>query len=78
MVQSAKSNEDIVDKRGSGNFSSDSEKEIARLNKGLYTKKGHRHTEQKLTEAIYIELNQARKKRQISVSSMSRFLGVST
>lgn len=37
-VQSAKSNEGIVEHRGSGNFSSDSEKEIARLKKELRDK----------------------------------------
>ena len=37
-VQSAKDNEGVVDHRGSGNFSSDSEKEIARLKKELRDK----------------------------------------
>lgn len=32
-VQSAKSNDGIVEHRGSGNYSSDAEKEIARLKK---------------------------------------------
>lgn len=37
-IQSAKSNEGIVGHRGSGNYSSDSEKEIARLKKELRDK----------------------------------------
>ena len=37
-VQNAKSNEGLVDHRGSGNFASDSEKEIARLKKELRDK----------------------------------------
>lgn len=37
-IQSAKSNEGLVDHRGSGNYSSDSEKEITRLKKELRDK----------------------------------------
>lgn len=37
-VQSAKSNEGLVEHRGSGNYSSDAEKEIARLKKELRDK----------------------------------------
>ena len=37
-IQSAKSNEGIVEHRGSGNYSSDAEKEIARLKKELRDK----------------------------------------
>ena len=37
-IQSAKSNEGLVDRRGSGNYSSDEEKEIARLKKELRDK----------------------------------------
>lgn len=37
-IQSAKSNDGIVKHRGSGNYSSDSEKEIARLKKELRDK----------------------------------------
>lgn len=37
-VQNAKSNDGIVDHRGSGNYSSDAEKEIARLKKELRDK----------------------------------------
>ena len=37
-VQSAKSNDGIVEHRGSGNYSSDAEKEIARLKKELRDK----------------------------------------
>ena len=37
-IQSAKSNDGLVNHRGSGNYSSDSEKEIARLKKELRDK----------------------------------------
>jgi len=37
-VQSAKSNDGMVEHRGSGNYSSDAEKEIARLKKELCDK----------------------------------------
>ena len=37
-IQSAKSNDGLVEHRGSGNYSSDSEKEIARLKKELRDK----------------------------------------
>jgi len=37
-IQSAKSNEGIVEHRGSGNYSSDAEKEIARLKKEIRDK----------------------------------------
>lgn len=37
-IQSAKSNEGLVEHRGSGNYSSDAEKEIARLKKELRDK----------------------------------------
>ncbi|OLS02035.1 transposase [Tissierella creatinophila] len=37
-IQSAKSNDGIVEHRGSGNYSSDAEKEIARLKKELRDK----------------------------------------
>lgn len=37
-IQSAKSNEGMVEHRGSGNYSSDAEKEIARLKKELRDK----------------------------------------
>ena len=37
-IQSAKSNDGLVNHRGSGNYSSDSEKEIARLKKELREK----------------------------------------
>ncbi len=37
-VQSAKNNDGVINHRGSGNFSSDSEKEIARLKKELRDK----------------------------------------
>ena len=37
-IQSAKSNEGIVEHRGSGNYSSDAEKEIAKLKKELRDK----------------------------------------
>lgn len=38
LIQSAKSNEGLVEHRGSRNYSSDAEKEIARLKKELRNK----------------------------------------
>lgn len=51
--------------RGSGNYSSEEQKEIARLKRELrdaqdalnVLKKGHRHSGARLTEVIYIELS---------------------
>lgn len=75
--------------RGSGNYSSDEQKEIARLRRELrdaqdaldVLKKSNQHSG-KMTEAIYLEVSEkteAAKKagRRVSVSGMLKFLGVS-
>ena len=75
--------------RGSGNYASDEQKEIARLRRELrdaqdaldVLKKSNQHSG-KMTEAIYLEVTEkteAAKKagRQVSVSGMLKFLGVS-
>ena len=70
--------------RGSGNYASDEQKEIARLRRELrdaQDKKSNQHSG-KMTEAIYLEVSEkteAAKKagRQVSVSGMLKFLGVS-
>ena len=70
--------------RGSGNYTSDEQKEIARLRRELrdaQDKKSNQHSG-KMTEAIYLEVSEkteAAKKagRRVSVSGMLKFLGVS-
>ena len=70
--------------RGSGNYASDEQKEIARLRRELrdaQDKKSNQHSG-KMTEAIYLEVSEkteAAKKagRRVSVSGMLKFLGVS-
>ncbi|MFR0755249.1 MAG: IS3 family transposase [Hominisplanchenecus sp.] len=75
--------------RGSGNYASDEQKEIARLRRELrdaqdaldVLKKSNQHSG-KMTEAIYLEVSEkteAAKKagRRVSVSGMLKFLGVS-
>ena len=70
--------------RGSGNYASDEQKEIARLRRELrdaQDKKSNQHSG-KMTEAIYLEVSEkteAAKKagRRVSVSGMLKLLGVS-
>ena len=69
--------------RGSGNYSSDEAKEIARLKKELrdaHIKKSNQHSG-KMTEAIYIEVaakkEELDKERRVSISGMLKHLGVS-
>ena len=74
--------------RGSGNYASDEQKEIARLRRelrdaqdALDVLKSHQHSG-KMTEAIYLQVSEkteaARKAgRRVSVSGMLKFLGVS-
>ena len=70
--------------RGSGNYASDEQKEIAHLRRELrdaQDKKSNQHSG-KMTEAIYLEVSEktevAKKaRRRVSVSGMLKFLGVS-
>lgn len=76
-INSAKTDDGAVKRRGSGNYNSDDEKEIAQLKKELRDskdaleniKKGYRHTE-RLTGSIYDGTSKASKERRISVNGV--------